>query len=273
MLDRLKKKPLSAALLLVFLYGLWFVLPAMIKGIDPNMKNIEGIQGILNMWSSEAITATVLVLFLSLMGWWKKIGFHRVEKGGLKFLLPIFLIALLFLNFAWVFDDSNKWFLGFSSPVELLSVIGVVILLGFVEEGIFRGALFYGLSTKFTPLFTVILTAVIFGLFHFVNLLTGKPFTDTLYQVVHAGGMGFLYAALRLRLGAIWPLMLMHGFWDFSLFVLQSAHGENAQAVVSTVSPLGFVIAVPALLYGTFVYWRWTKTHHADITQKMVQIG
>jgi membrane protease YdiL (CAAX protease family) len=98
----------------------------------------------------------------------------------------------------------------------------------------------------------------VFGLFHFVNLFTGAPLEQTMFQVMHAGAMGFLYAALRLRLGAVWPLMLIHGFWDFSLFVLQSAQTEEKTGAMSLTMGLG--IAVPALLYGIFVYWRWSRT-------------
>jgi len=257
MLKKLKQHPLLTASLIVLLYGLWFVIPIFFNHIDPNIQGKEGIEGALSMWRSELTTAAVLVLILSLLHWWKKIGFTSINEGGAKFLLPVFIIALIILNLAWVFDKSESWFLGFDSPVQLFSLIGVMLLLGFVEEGIFRGVFFYGLSTKFTPLFTGILTGVLFGLFHFVNLFKGADFSATLFQVVHAAAMGFLYAALRLRLGAIWPLMLMHALWDFSLFVMQSAQGVQSTKDISVTQ--GLSIAIPALLYGIFVYWRWSK--------------
>ena len=257
MLKKLKQQPLTTAFIIVILYGLWFVIPMFFKNIDPNAHGINGIEGALSQWSSELITASVLAFLITLLGWWKKIGFCNIKKGGLKYLIPIFILALLVINIAWVFDESNKWFLGFNSPLQLLSLLSVMTLLGFVEEGIFRGVFFYGISTKFSPFFTVIITAVIFGLFHFVNLFNGAEFTGTLYQVIHAGAMGFLYASLRLRLGAIWPLMLLHGFWDFSIFVLQSTQIQENTGPLSITQ--GLSISVPALLYGIFVYWRWSK--------------
>lgn len=265
MLKKLKENPLLAASLIVLLYGLWFVVPMFFIEMDPNAKGITGIESSIKMWKSELITSLVLAMIISILAWWKKIGFVSVNKGGLKFLLPIFLISLIILNLAWLADTSDKWALGFESPTQLFSLIAVVLMLGFVEEGVFRGALFYGLSTKFTPLFTVILTAVIFGLFHFVNLFQGAPFDQTLYQAIHAGGMGFLYASLRLRLGAIWPLMILHGFWDFALFVLQSTNKQQEAGEMSFI--VGLSIGVPALLYGIFVYWRWTKTQEQNIVR------
>jgi len=268
MLSTFRSRPLLSAFLIVLLYAIWFVLPVLVHGgIDLERKGIVGIEGALTMWRSEVVTAVVLALLVSLLGWWREIGFRSVKKGGLKFLLPIFFIALIFLNLAWVLNDSPKWFLGFDDPQQLFFLISVVLLLGFVEEGIFRGVLFYGLSTQFTPLFTVILTALVFGLFHIVNLFAGAPLDQTIFQMIHAGAMGFLYAALRLRLGAVWPIMLIHALWDFSLFVLESSHHQQKTPPAELSLTLGIWVALPALFYGIFVYWRWSKTK-SSITQQ-----
>jgi len=73
--------------------------------------------------------------------------------------------------------------------------------------------------------------------------------------------MGFLYASLRLRLGAIWPLMLLHTFWDFSLFVMQRTMRASSQTTTPDTFSIATSMAVakPALAYGLFGYWRWSK--------------
>jgi len=256
MLKTLKNTSLLTSLLIVLLYALWFIVPMLFTEMDPNAKGITGIEGALKEAQPELITGFVLLLFLSLLGWWKNIGFVSIKKGGVKFLLPILLVILIILNFSWVLDESQKWFWGFDSPLQLLTLLGVMFLLGFVEEGIFRGVLFYGLSTKLTPFFTVFISALVFGLFHFVNLFSGAELVTTIFQAIHAFAMGFLYASLRLKIGAIWPLMIIHGLWDFSLFVLQSTVKQTQENISLSA---GLSIAVPALLYGLFVYWRWSK--------------
>jgi len=105
----------------------------------------------------------------------------------------------------------------------------------------------------------LVLILSIFGLFHFGNVLGGKSISSITPQVIHAAAMGFLYATLRLRIGAIWPLMLMHGFWDFSLFVLQTSSSAEPTGASQIVASEVLMIAAPALLYGVFVYWRWSK--------------
>ena len=257
MLERLQKNAMPTSIVVVVLYGLWFVLPMFFKEIDPNAHGTVGVEGAMTMWSSEVITATVLFLIVTLLRWWKKIGFKGINKGSFKFLLPVIVLILLLLNLAWVQDDSSRWFLGFDTPSEALALLGVMLLLGFVEEGIFRGILFYGLSTRLTPFYTVLITAFIFGSFHFVNLFTGESFNGVLYQSIHAFSMGFLYASLRLQLGAVWPLMLLHASWDMTLFILQTVGKHTEEADLTLTS--GLAISIPALLYGSFVYWRWSK--------------
>jgi len=253
----MRLKPLPTSLGIVTLYALWFIVPMFFREIDPNARGIVGIEGAMNEWRSELVTAVVLTGIVTWLGWWKHIGFVPIAKGGVKFLLPILLLIAIILNIAWVMDDTGNWLAGFTSPLQLFSMLGVMLLLGFVEEGIFRGVLFYGLSTTFTPFFTVVGSALVFGLFHFVNLFTGAAFMDTTYQVIHAASMGFLYASLRLRIKAIWPLMILHALWDLSFFALQTVTHPNAG---STDTPVitGLAISIPALVYGIFVYWRWS---------------
>jgi membrane protease YdiL (CAAX protease family) len=227
------------------------------KEMDPDAHGIVGIAGAMKEWRAELITAVVLAAIVTWLGWWKHIGFVPVEKGGVKFLLPILFLIAIMLNAAWVLDETGSWMMGFASPMQLLGMLGVMLLLGFVEEGIFRGVLFYGFSTTFTPFFTVVGSALLFGAFHFVNIFTGAALMDTLYQVIHAASMGFLYASLRLRIKAVWPLMILHALWDFSLFTLQTVTHAGVGAESPSVTA-GLAISVPALLYGTFVYWRWS---------------
>ncbi len=266
MLKALQNNPLRTSSLIILLYALWFLIPMLVKGVDPDAMGIVGIDGALEMGMMELIVATVLAVFISLLGWWKKIGFTHINKGGLKFLAPIALIILMILAISFNSEKSDTWFLGFTSPLQLVTLLGVMLLLGFVEEGIFRGVLYFGLSQKFATRSSLLISAFIFGLFHFVNIFTGASIIATLYQAIHAFAMGFLYGTLRIRISAIWPLMILHGLWDFSLFVLESTAklGEATPEDISIANGLG--IAAPALIYGLFVYWRLSKTKMLKIT-------
>ncbi len=122
----------------------------------------------------------------------------------------------------------------------------------------YRGILFFGVNSKHSELVTVLVTSVVFGLFHYVNLFTGAGFEDTTYQVTHAFAAGFMYATLRLRIGSIWAVMFFHGLWDFVIFLTQSIGEQEFVEPATNVDPVtALIVMVPAMLYGIFVYWRW----------------
>jgi len=270
MLQKLRNNPLLSASLVVLIYALLFILPQFFITADPKQNGITGISQAIGLWKAELIVSILLIIIVSLLGWWKKIGFRSINPGGTKFLLAPLALILIIFGFAWTMNESANWYFGFESSTQLLTLFLVMLMVGFTEEGIFRGILFHGLESKFTPWMTLLLSAVLFGLFHYVNLLVGAKFYVTSYQVVHAGAMGFLYAALRLRIGAIWPLMILHGLWDASLFILHDVNMTNTTQKVeeaTSFSPLlAIILALPAATYGLFVYWRWYKWSHRPIT-------
>lgn len=267
MLKKLRENPLLSSLLVLSLYAGIFILPALFVQSGPEQHGISGVDGAISQWPVQLVFSVIFIIIVSLLGWWGKIGFRNINKGGLKYLLPPFLLALSLLIFLNMNARPDHWFLGFDNMKQLLSMILVMLALGFTEETMFRGILFHGLETRFTPLITVMGSAVIFGLFHFVNLLVGAGFYDTAYQVLHAAAAGFMYASLRLRLGAIWPVMLFHGFWDFSLLLSQTLNDTTTGADAASSFSLAhaLLIMLPAFIYGLYVYWRWSVWNRSQV--------
>jgi membrane protease YdiL (CAAX protease family) len=257
----------SAALVaavVIITYLAWFLAPLLF--IEPGLSRAPSTSFDLIYQASagEVIIAIVLAALLSLMGWWKFIGFRASEKGGLKFVWPPFLFTLLLIAAAaWLAHSRDYPLLEVFDNHQLALLLSISFLVGFNEEIIFRGFLFQGLVSRFGGFSTIFLCGAIFGLFHLVNLLIGQPLDTTLSQVVQAGSMGFMYAAMRLRLGSIWPTILLHGFWDFSVSTLQ----QSVQLPGLESAPMGGfhpAMAIPVLLYGLFVYWRWSLWQRAQ---------
>ena len=259
MLNKLQNKPLFTALLVIGIYALTFIVPALFLGIDAKSKGMESIAFVIGQWERQLATVLIVALIITKLGWWKEVGFVSVHKGGMKFILFPFLYTLILLLFSLDQYSSDKsWLMGFSDPTQLISLALVILGVGVTEELLFRGILFHGLETYFKPLIVVLLSALIFGLFHYVNLLTNAPLYQTDYQVAHAMAVGFMYGMLRLRVGALWPIMLFHAFWDFTII----ASSQLTPAVTSSVTDTFalstlLTMIIPATLYGLFVYWRW----------------
>jgi len=162
--------------------------------------------------------AIIAIALMTGMGWWQTVGFRRPSKvSDFWYYLPPFLPVLInFIPGVWI-----------NSTRHLIVVIGVTLLVGFVEESFFRGLMLNTLISR-GAWKAVAITALLFGMTHAINGLTGKDLTATAVQIFYAIAIGLAFAALALRKGLIWPLILAHFLTD-SINMLQ-----NPRMVVSS---------------------------------------
>ncbi|WP_045234812.1 CPBP family intramembrane glutamic endopeptidase [Deinococcus pimensis] len=181
------------------------------------------------------VNAVVAAVLLTRRRWWAAAGFTRTASSR-DLLLTLPVLALLVVPTA---------LLGVTAPPmgRALTLGVVTLLIAFQEEAIFRGALLYALS----PLGrrgAVLGSALLFGVIHLNSLLVGRDPAFVAAQVAASilGGIGL--AALRLRLGTIWPLIVLHALNDFAQF---SAAGDTVVAH-ATPTLLATKLGVSALL-------------------------
>ncbi len=187
----------------------------------------------------HVVLSLYVVLALTRLGWWRRTGFRRPMRLRSLFLLWLPLLPTL---------------LGLTRPLAPAAVTtvlvdaAVMLMIGFHEEAIFRGVLLHG-SRFLGALRAVLVTATVFGLFHFNNILTGQQDVGTtIVQVVMATMTGIVYGAVRVRTATIWPLVLIHGLHNF-LNTLAAPTGEGAtvsfiEQLLGTVVPLLPLVAV-----------------------------
>jgi len=87
----------------------------------------------------------------------------------------------------------------------------------------FRGILFQGLLSSFNIWPAILLTSLLFGSVHLSNVFITGDFVDAMIQVLQATLGGIWFLALRLRTRSVYPAMLMHGLWDFAIFLASQA--------------------------------------------------
>ncbi len=152
---------------------------------------------------ASLVNAVVLVAALAvvaLAGWGRETG---VTVGRVN--EPWLLLPPLVISAAWV---------GFEG-VDTAAVLPVAVRMLFVgaaEEIIYRG-LVLRLLRPWGVVGACVLSAVIFGVGHIGNtLFFGQPWPSTVEMMVVATLFGLVYAPLRLRVGAVWPLALLHAF-------------------------------------------------------------
>ena len=204
-----EKKPVLFAVLWIVVYC---VLLAPIRGRfgDDSVQMLLALVAI----------STALLLFIRGADLKGALGMDRWLQNGKK---------LLWLLPMWVLSTGNLWgglglrYGGIGQVMATLSFL----LIGFVEETIFRGFLFNGmLKTGKAPV-AIVVSAVTFGMGHIVNLLTGQATADTLLQMVFAVAWGFLLTYAYYKGGSLLPCILIHGIIDAaSAFSRDSAYGD-----------------------------------------------
>lgn len=100
---------------------------------------------------------------------------------------------------------------------------GSTLLIGYLATGIYEELWFRGLVldslSAWTPVKAALVSSVLFGVTHLVNIAFGANPAVTAAQVVGATCFGIGVAALRLRGVSMWPLIIIHALTDIALQV------------------------------------------------------
>jgi membrane protease YdiL (CAAX protease family) len=85
-----------------------------------------------------------------------------------------------------------------------------------------------------------------------MNIIAGTSVLDAISQIMYAIAIGIAFAALVIRKGVIWPLMIAHFLTDFFYF-LQRTNGyfSPTQGLIIT-----FSITVIFISYGLWLMFR-----------------
>ncbi len=120
-----------------------------------------------------------------------------------------------------------------------------MLLVGFLEEVIFRGFLFKALCESGVKKAFVI-SAVTFGIGHIVNLLNGAELLPTILQIISAVVIGFLFTALFYKTNSLWPCIITHGIFNsLSAFAIEP---NNTDRIISCI-----LICLIAGLYSVYI--------------------
>ena len=211
-------KPVLFAVLWIVIY---VVLMAPLRGSygDGSLQMLLGLVAI----------SAVLLAVIRLLGIEKELGMTRWLQNGKK---------LLWLLPMWVLSTGNLWGgvgLRYDAVTTVMAVLSF-LLVGVVEEIVFRGFLFNGMRRTGSLTVAVVVSAITFGMGHIVNLLTGHATMETLVQVLFAVAWGFLFTFAYLKGGSLLPCIAIHGLIDvFSVFARDNeiAHWAYIAATVA----------------------------------------
>jgi membrane protease YdiL (CAAX protease family) len=158
----------------------------------------------------------VAVAIVALLGWWREVGFFRLEnwRDYLFYILP--------LGIACIILSPGVSPSAFRDNFALSSIVFYFILSA-REEVFSRGLIQHALSKR-GEIYAIFLSAVFFGLIHTSTLFVGRAFPgDTILQVSRAIAFGVGFAGLRLRTRSIYPLIILHTLLNIFTFTTEAS--------------------------------------------------
>lgn len=213
-------------------------------------------------WASAIkYTLTLLVAVAVCFAVYRKIPFTLQGKNLFKGLFTFGLVGLICAVMAFIFSYNKP-----DVTPSASTVIGFIfynLAIAVSEEFLFRGAIFTQMldswkSKKGFIWAAIIVSSVIFGLRHLLNLVTApKVVISTIGQVLFTFMAGFYLCAVYLRTRNIWVCIIIHFFEDFftGFWAIVSTTAATAQTVDGTVANMFMLVAVHSvyILFGVLM--------------------
>lgn len=219
------------------------------------------------LYSSDLVTKYSMGIAVRLLGLLVFL-YIMLKKGILKkYTLKInrsnmalcwLFIVYIFFNIEFVPIENLK-------PLPVILMISESLMIGLYEEIVFRGLLLgiflekWG-NNKKQLVCSVLLSSILFGLFHLFNLFSGVTLTSILYQIYYTIVIAIAFSALLIRTnGNLLLCALIHGFYDmasgFGDFAdklpVSNAESQSGIQIFSYIS--GGALFIPLLVYALFL--------------------
>jgi hypothetical protein len=216
--------------------AIWLAITLGLGGTRQSLD--DAASGIGLPWLLAALFATAVVLISK--------DRHEVGLGlpaTLRPVVPPLLYTALLLLLAWIS--------GMPPRAMVLMVAVNTALVAISEELMFRAIVLQGFLSRYPLLPAVLLSSLLFGLAHAANGFATGDLGGALWQSGAAALQGVGYAAIRIRTRSIWPMVVIHGLWDFSLMTATLAAAADGE---TTILPFAALVAVlPLCLYGLYL--------------------
>lgn len=191
-----------------------------------------------------------------------KIKFRK-EGFGTGILLGWPFITVGVIEIVSLYLSFDKSSISFPSIEKIIFFTLVMVLIGIFEEVLCRGVILNNMLNKWGYTKTgiikaVILSSLIFGVGHLVNLFIYPTLIiRTLVQIIRASLHGFLFASIYLRCKNIWSVVILHGLYDWLVMASGIYHPVTVTAApvdISVVSGLiNIMYSIPFALVGLFL--------------------
>lgn len=224
------KTTVALMLLLLFFF---------VQGAIVVITKIKGVQSAIArgtvIWSLVVITLAYYIIKYRGIS---VLGFRKVKKGTAKRVLyysPLLLIAFSPLVAGVDLEEGAAFLIA-----NLFLTLGI----GMAEEIFFRGII-CNLWLKYGVIKAMLLSSVLFGMSHILNVAGGADLLATILQICFAIVYGMVFTLIFIEGNSLIPCVLMHALHDFCSFI--SAEGSMQSDML--LGAVQFVILLAYFLY------------------------
>ena len=205
----------------------WIIIYVVGSSIADNISSIIGVEkSVTFLWN--IVLTVILYAFVKKNKLQNYYGLCAIKYSAKRYLYFIPLIIIASVNL-WAGLKVNY------SLNVIIFYIGSMLLIGFLEELIFRGFLFKAMS-KDNVRIAIIVSSITFGIGHIVNLLNGNEadILSNFSQVCYAIAIGFLFVTLFHRGKSLWPAIITHSVFNTLHVFANEAALHKYQIYIST---------------------------------------
>ena len=197
------------------------------------------------------------------------------KPQNLMYLIPCVIIAIDNFPFAAYF--AGKMQLIYTRPIHFLLFGAYCLCVGVFEEIIFRYFLFSALASRFERnkrglLKTFIITSLIFGEAHLLNILSGDGIATTFLQAGYCVLTGGLFAFVFIKTKNILCAAGIHAIYNFCGLLFTSNVGLGTGSVLDL--PTIITMTVVCVVCGGFILFKLAKISDEEVLSlyRIIQI-
>lgn len=163
---------------------------------------------------------------------------------GVLIAIPMLIVSVF--NFG-----SSILNIGSFNIASFINMVVFCVFVGIAEEFLCRGWLQNEFIERFSTnkketIISIILSSLIFGFMHIVNISFQTPF-ETILQIINATSLGFLLGSVYYKTKNIWSVIFLHSFYDFSIMLgevdlIKDCTYNNPSLFVSIYESFGIIL-------------------------------
>lgn len=254
----MKRKPVLSAFLVLLLGSVILILSSYIVGFAyVRIPFFESHSIYLAQFFVDMIGFLGIYLLMKKLGYVhyffeRRVGFFKGLAVAGYFLV---VSAFLFSTYFAAYSSYNL-----QPAMEIAIFVACMFAIGLAEETLCRGLVANILLKAFgdNPYgvrFSVLISGILFGLFHLTNLLSGQiDFTGVITQVVLTSAIGMTFTTIYYRTRNLWVVIFIHALNDFAALLPSGIFNSGSLTdEISSYSLVNLIGLVPQFIIIIFL--------------------